>query len=56
MLYRAACICKDGRVYSKDGTREEIDEFLLELDNRLGWKRYRVMNLETKEIFDKFPK
>jgi predicted transcriptional regulator with HTH domain len=51
-MLRVACISKNGTTYSLNGTREQIDLFLLEIEGNEGIKAYRILNKDTKEIIE----
>jgi hypothetical protein len=51
-MLRVGIISKLGNIYSINGTREEIDDYLLDIDNREGLKFYRIIDIDTKEIIE----
>ena len=52
-MLRVACISKLGNTYSLNAdTRQEIDEFLLSIDEKEGLKLYRIIIKETNEVIE----
>lgn len=51
-MLRMACIDKLGNTYSLNGTKEEIDTFLLEIEGNNGIKAYRILDKDTKEVIE----
>jgi len=51
-MLRVAIISKLGNVFSLNGTREEIDNFLLDIDSKEGLKLYRIIDIDTKELLE----
>jgi len=52
-MFRVALITKLGTVYSLNAeTRQEIDEFLLSMDEKEGLKIYRIIIKETNEVIE----
>jgi len=51
-MLRVACIGKLGGTYSLNGTREEIDTFLLEIEGKEGIKAYRILDKDTKQVIE----
>lgn len=51
-MYRLACISKLGNTFSLNGTREEIDNELLRIDEVEGIKIYRIIDHDTKEVIE----
>ena len=52
-MFRVALITKLGTVYSLNAeTRQEIDEFLLSIDEKEGLKLYRIIIKETNEVIE----
>lgn len=51
-MLRCACISKLGNTFSLNGTKEEIDTFLLEIDGKEGIRAYRILDKDTKEIIE----
>jgi predicted transcriptional regulator with HTH domain len=51
-MLRCACIDKLGITYSLNGTKDEIDLFLLEIEGRNGIKAYKILDKDTKEIIE----
>ena len=48
-MYRVAIILKSGEIISGNfKKKEEVDDFILNSD----YKRYRIMDIETKEIIE----
>jgi hypothetical protein len=55
-MYRLAVITKTGNTYSLNDSREAIDDYLLQLDEKEGIKAYRIIDRETKEVIEKYAK
>ena len=51
-MLRVAIISKLGNVFSLNGTREEIDNFLLDIDSKEGLKFYRIIDADTRETLE----
>jgi len=52
-MFRVALITKLGTAYSLNAeTRQEIDEFLLSIDEKEGLKLYRIIIKETNEVIE----
>lgn len=52
-MYRVAIITKKGDIISENfATRDEVDEFLVLVDDNEGIKKFRVMDKENKEIVE----
>lgn len=51
-MLRLACISKLGNAFSLNGTREDIDNFLLDIDEKEGIKIYRIINKDTGEVLE----
>ena len=52
-MFRVALITKLGNPYSLNAeTRQEIDDFLLSIDEKEGLKIYRIIIKETGEIIE----
>lgn len=52
-MFRVAIITKLGIAYSLNAeTRQEIDEFLLSIDEKEGLKLYRIIIKETNEVIE----
>jgi hypothetical protein len=52
-MFRVAIITKLGTAYSLNAeTRQEIDEFLLSIDEKEGLKIYRIIIKETNEVIE----
>lgn len=55
MSFRVALITKLGTPYSLNAeTRQEIDDFLLSIDEKEGLKLYRIIIKETNEVIEKY--
>jgi hypothetical protein len=52
VMFRCAIITDAGRTASLNGTRDEIDAWLLNIMEAEGVKLYRIINIETKEIIE----
>ena len=54
-MFRVALITKLGTAYSLNAeTRQEIDEFLLSIDEKEGLKLYRIIIKETNKVIEKY--
>jgi len=54
-MFRVALITKLGTAYSLNAeTRQEIDDFLLSIDEKEGLKLYRIIIKETNEVIEKY--
>jgi len=51
-MYRVVCISKLGNTFSLNGTRDEIDTFLLDIDEKEGIKWYRILDKTLNEIIE----
>jgi RNase P/RNase MRP subunit p30 len=52
-MFRVAIITKLGTAYSLNAeTRQEIDDFLLSIDEKEGLKIYRIIIKETNEVIE----
>ena len=51
-MLRCACISKNGTTYSMNGTKDEIDTFLLEIEGNEGIKAYKILDKETNEVIE----
>ena len=52
-MFRVALITKLGTAYSLNAeTRQEIDDFLLSIDEKEGLKIYRIIIKETNEVIE----
>ena len=52
-MFRVAIITKLGTTYSLNAeTRQEIDEFLLSIDEKEVLKLYRIIIKETNEVIE----
>ena len=52
-MFRVALITKLGTTYSLNAeTRQEIDDFLLSIDEKEGLKIYRIIIKETNEVIE----
>ena len=50
-MFRVALITKLGTTYSLNAeTRQEIDEYLLSMDEKEGLKLYRIIDKQTGEL------
>jgi len=53
MSFRVALITKLGTTYSLNAeTRQEIDEYLLSMDEKEGLKLYRIIDKQTGELIE----
>ena len=54
MNFRASIIAKTGKPISQNfKTKEEVDEWILEIAEKMGVKLYAVKNLNTGKIIEK---
>ena len=52
-MYRAIVLTNKGEYLSKNfKTKDEVDTWILELDEKDGLKRFRIMDKETKKIIE----
>lgn len=51
-MLRMACISKLGTTYSLNGTKEEIDTLLLEIEGREGLQVYKIIDKDTKQVIE----
>lgn len=51
-MLRVSCLSKLGNIFSLNGTQQEIDDFLLSIEEKEGIKLYRIMDKTTKEIIE----
>lgn len=50
MKYRVAIITKDGKSIGRNfDNRNEVEDFILKIDDKNGVKRADILNRETKE-------
>ncbi len=53
MKYRVAVVISNGNVIGENfNTRDEVDEFLIKIDDESGLKRFRVIDFKTKELLE----
>jgi hypothetical protein len=52
-MYRVAIITQKGDIISENfATRDEVDEFLVLIDDSDGIKKFRVLDKDTNEIVE----
>ena len=51
-MLRCACVDKLGGTHSLNGTKDEIDMFLLEIEGKEGIQAYRILDKDTKQIIE----
>ena len=51
-MYRISALLKNGDIKSYNGTKKEIDTWLLDIMETEEVKLYRIINKETKEVIE----